>query len=66
MIEQLEIKLDRYIYGNDEQELTIRIKINGKEYHNRSILTIDDFTTYFERIFEIAKHEFLIHLKRDY
>ena len=64
MIEYLKIEIIPKCFAETEvRELSIRIDVNGERFEKREHLYPNDLVSYFDRIFECSKKEFLKVLK---
>lgn len=58
MIEFFSLEIRSYSFNDRiEKELEIRINIDGMKYTYRKILFPDDLTSFYDQLFDIAKHK---------
>ena len=56
MIEHFEILIRPIDYSADRKEFDIRIIVDGQRHGYRKVLHPGDLSSYYDQLFEIAKH----------
>ena len=63
MIEYLEIKIERVVFAQDVQALRTTIVVDGQKHTRVQMIRIEEFTSFFEQIWEFGGREVLAQLK---